>query len=117
MYPDNVDSLFEEIKRLIYEEGPILAMTNRNFFILFVSAIKSVFSEEKNAIYFPKSSDPKQEKDGFKFLRVVGWRTLKDKLYWVFSYTQGDTWGLNNYKLIPKGDGLTFIHFKIVKNQ
>jgi len=38
LYADNLDTLSDEIKRLIYEEGPILAMINRKFlnFIYFI---------------------------------------------------------------------------------
>lgn len=65
-----------------------------------------------HAIYFPSTITPTKH-DGFKFLRVVGWRTLLGKLYWVFSFTQSKTWGLENYKLIPQGIGLTFMEIKI----
>lgn len=76
-------------------------------------ANKSDISDIDPVIYIP---DPVTDlkKEGFKFLRVVGWRTLLGKLYWVFSYTDGDSWGLNNYKLIPQGTKrLSFIHFEI----
>ncbi len=33
-YIDNVSSDFEQIKRLIFEEGPILAMIDSKFYIL-----------------------------------------------------------------------------------
>lgn len=63
------------------------------------------------AIYTPQEITPIRH-EGIKFFRVVGWRTLQSKTYWVFSYTLNEKWGLNNYKLIAQRDyGLKFINF------
>jgi hypothetical protein len=63
------------------------------------------------AIYIPQQITPVRH-EGLKFFRIIGWRTLQGKTYWVFSYTLTNKWGLNNYKLIAQRDnGLKFINF------
>jgi hypothetical protein len=41
--------------------------------------------------------------DGFKFFRVIGWQTIKGQLYWIFTYTKSQKWGLGNYRLVAHG--------------
>jgi hypothetical protein len=54
-------------------------------------------------------------KDGFKYFRIIGWQTVKGKVYWVFTYTLGDEWGIKNYRLVEQGKyNLQFINFKII---
>ena len=55
------------------------------------------------------------EKDGYKYFRVFGWQTINDKVYWLFTFTLGNNWGINNYKLVEQGKyNLQFINFKLI---
>lgn len=49
-----------------------------------------------------------------KFLRVIGWQTINDKHYWIFTFTKGNDWEIMNYKLIASKDyGLKFIDINL----
>ena len=66
------------------------------------------------AIYIPTPVVDIDKHDGIKFFRVIGWRKLQNKDYWIFSYTLTNEWGLNNYALIPMRDyNLNFIHLSL----
>ncbi len=65
------------------------------------------------AIYIPEEISFYKH-DGIKFLRVIGWKKLQGKTYWIFSYTLDEDWGLNNYALIAEKDfSLRFINFSL----
>ena len=54
--------------------------------------------------------------DSIKFLRVLGWQTLNNKLHWIFSFTLDDSkWGLYNYGIIPVGY-LQFLSVDVTQN-
>lgn len=57
---------------------------------------------------------PRGQQDGMKFLRVIGWQTIDNKHYWIFTFTKGNDWEIMNYKLIASKDyGLKFINFNL----
>jgi hypothetical protein len=58
---------------------------------------------------------PDMPDDGFKYFRIFGWQTINGKLYWLFTYTLGNSWGINNYKLVEHGKfSLQFINYKLI---
>lgn len=58
----------------------------------------------------------KSQDDGIKFLRVFGWQTIDNKHYWLFSFTKGIDWEIENYKLIASKEfGLKFLNIKLNK--
>jgi hypothetical protein len=65
------------------------------------------------AIYYPEVKTPLNY-DGIKFFRIIGWRTLNNKLHWIFSFTLDKNWGLGNVKLIPQKDyNLQFLYLQL----
>lgn len=80
---------------------------------LFIFLANKDINNIDKAIYIPEPITQLKH-DGIKILRVIGWRNLQGKTYWIFSYTQNENWGLNNYKLIAQKDySLKFLNFYI----
>lgn len=67
--------------------------------ILGVFYADDTFLSYGGGIYHP---DNTKEKDSYYVIRLIGWRTLDNKLYWVFAFTIDFKWGIGGYGLVEK---------------
>jgi len=96
---------FEQLKRVIFNKGPILCA--------FYATSSFIGNYIKGGIYVPDDSKPKTT---YYLLRIVGWRTLGEKRYWVFAFTRDDNWGIKNFGMIDV-DTPGLLYFDIVVAQ
>lgn len=95
------------IKNYLFTKGPLLAYLECNSIIILafdLDHLTNIYQKQERTRYY-----------GVAFLRVIGWQTLMDnKVYWVFTYTKGQNWGIGNTLLIQQGAwNLKFLAFKL----
>lgn len=99
-YNENLDKELEVIKSILYNKGTLLAVFNapRSFLYDYKNEGKPYIMDES-------------EKQGYYILRIIGWKTLNDKEYWIFSFTYDESFGIFNYGMIEIKKGkLSFMH-------
>lgn len=125
-YSFNKDGTFEECKK--FENEIEFFKTNRfemslivkdldtmkkeiyyNGSILVIYQYSNKFFRYTSGIY---EEDKESEKVGYTVLKVIGWRTLNNKLYWIFSYTKNG-FGINNFGMMEDKSEYNFDYFSI----
>jgi hypothetical protein len=92
-----------EMKYDIYTKGSLLGLYN--------APIKS-FKRFK-ATYANKGIFSSQDKEEeYVALRIIGWKTIDDKEYWIFSYTGDESFGMFNYGFIDANAPIDFYRFE-----
>jgi hypothetical protein len=95
--PSKIDDLVS-IKKIIYNTGSMLGLykASRSFIRRYINA---------SGPFVPDTSPI----DGYYALRIIGWRVLQDKLYWVFTFTREKSFGMLNYGLIDYNSSGLFL--------
>lgn len=98
-YHEEKDIETEAVKEVLYNKGSMLAVINAPASFLF----------DYRNVGKPYIMDDSPKK-GFFILRVIGWRTIDNIEYWVFSFTFDKDFGIFNYGMIEfKKANLTFM--------
>ena len=93
-----------DMKNDIYNYGSLLGLYNApEDFDKFTASFanKGIFTSEKEGV-------------AYVALRIVGWKTIDNKEYWIFSYTD-DKFGFFNYGYIDTLLPINFLGFSILK--
>lgn len=85
---------FERIKSVIFSKGSLLAA--------FYPDISFISDYNQGGIFTPNQQKPKLT---YYLLRLIGWRTLNGKQYWVFGFTMDTEWGISQYGMMEVGVG------------
>lgn len=83
-----LSSDFEVLKREIFDNGAILAA---------IYPDNTFVGNSSDGIYTP---DEEKAKLTYYLLRIIGWRTLENKVYWVFAFHKDNQWRINNFAMI-----------------
>lgn len=90
------------MKKEIYYNGSILVIYNYS---------SKFFRYTSGGIYV--EDDSETDKVGFTVLKVIGWRTINNKLFWVFSYTRNNDWGIKNFGMMEDKSEYNFDYYSI----